>query len=320
MARTLGVGKPAQQLNDLNATVRQVIGANKTLRTVTERAEDLREAYEAMRDATQALTEGNAELVTEAEQEIAADGVDDAERDAYFALVEEADHHYTDAAAIEELEDVYTGEADVVETLGRPAEGGGGTSGGAMCGSNYEEFPVDDKTSTCVWNSLVEWSCYAGSRHVSHPDLGGANACLYYSLDFFQPDGTCRQNYAKVMFQGRETCRWAELGTDKAAWYTLEKESGVESPRTPVEEDGDNSAGEGSTEVLVECESRVSDCVPCQCCGWRDTDGDGESDGRFCVNAPEPDLSWDQCGSCGVKVAPKERVLLEALLGRSNKL
>ena len=233
LARTLGVGKPAQQLNDLNATVRQVIGANKTLRTVTERAEDLRETFEAMRDATQALTEGNAELVTQAEQEIAADGVDDAERDAYFALVEEADHHYTDAAAIEELEDVYTGEADVVETLGRPAEGGGGTSGGTMCGSNYEEFPVDDKTSTCVWNSLVEWNCYAGSRQVSHPDLGGANACLYYSLDFFQPDGTCRENYAKVTFLGRETCRWAELGADKAAWYTLEKEEGVKSPQTP---------------------------------------------------------------------------------------
>ena len=200
LARTLGVGKPAQQLNDLNATVRQVIGANKTLRTVTERAEDLRETYEAMRDATQALTEGNPELVSEAEQEIAADGVDDAERDAYFALVEEADHHYTDTAAIEELEDVYTGEADVVETLGRPAEGGGGTSGGTTCGPDYEEFPVDDKTSTCVWESLVEWNCYAGSRHVSHPDLGGANACLYYSLDFFQPDGTCRENYANVTF------------------------------------------------------------------------------------------------------------------------
>ncbi len=234
LARTLGVGKPAQQLNDLNATVRQVIGANKTLRTVTERAEDLREAYEAMRDATPALTEGNPELITEAEQEIAADGVDDAERDAYFALVEEADHHYTDAAAIEELEDVYTGEADVVETLGRPAEGGGGTSGGAMCGSNYEEFPVDDKTSTCVWNSLVEWNCYAGSRHMSHPDSGGANACLYYSLDFFQPDGTCRENYAKVTFQGRQACRWAELGADKVAWYTLEKEHGVESPQHGV--------------------------------------------------------------------------------------
>ena len=313
LARTLGVAKPAQQLNDLNATVRQVIGANKTLRTVTERAEDLRETYEAMRDATQALTEGNPELVTEAEQEIAADGVDDAERDAYFALVEEADHHYSDAAAIEEFEDVYTGEADVVETLGGPAEGGGGTSGGATCSSGYEEFLVDDKTSTCVWNSLVEWNCYAGSRQVSHPDLGGVSVCLYYSLDFPQPDGTCRENYAKVTFQGRETCRWAELGTDKAAWYTLEKVSGVESPQTPVEEDGENSAGEGSTEVLVECESKRSDCVPCQCCSRRDTDGDGKNDTQICVGAPEPDKSWDQCGSCGVRVAPMERVLLEAL-------
>ena len=226
LARTLGVGKPAQQLHDLNATVRQVIGANKTVRAVAERAEGLRETYEAMRDATQALTEGNAELVTEAEQEIAADGVDDAERDAYFALVEEADHHQSDAAAIEALEDVYTGEADVVETLGRAAAE-------TICGSDYEEFPVDHQTSTCVWNSLVEWNCYAGSRQASHPDLGGANACLYDSLGFFQPNGTCRENYAKVTFLGRKTCRWAELGADKAAWYTLEKEQGVRSPQTP---------------------------------------------------------------------------------------
>ena len=59
----------------------------------------------------------------------------------------------------------------MVETLGTIDA----TSGG---GAGCEEFPVDDKTATCVWRSLVEWSCYAGSRHVSHPDLEGANACL----------------------------------------------------------------------------------------------------------------------------------------------
>ena len=251
LARRLGFGKPpAQQLLDLNATVSQVIGLNKTQRVIAEGAEGLRETWEAMRDATKALTEGNAELVTEAEQEIAANGVDDAERDAYFALVDEADHHQSDAAAFDDLEDVYTGAADVVEALGRPAEGGGGTSAGATCGANYEEFPVDDKTSTCVWNSLVEWNCYAGSRQVSHPDLGDANACLYYSLDFFQPDGTCRENYANVTFLGRETCRWAELGADKAAWYTLEKEEGVKSPQTPP-----SGAGGAPGESFRDCDT-----------------------------------------------------------------
>ena len=250
LARTLGVGSPpAQQLFDLNATVRQVVGANKAARPGLEHAkdwggaetvvddDDLRDTYESIRDASKALTEGNAELVVEAEQETVADGVDDAERDAYFALVEEADHHQSDAAAIEKLEDVYTGEVDMV---GRPAEGGGATQF-AICGLDYEEFSVDDRTSTCVWNSLVEWNCYTGSRHVNHPDLGGASACLYYSLDFSEADGTCRENYAKVPFLGRDACRWADLGADKAAWYTLEKEQGVKSPQSAT--DGRPSAG-----------------------------------------------------------------------------
>lgn len=266
LARALGVGKSStQQLFDRNATVRQVIGANKTLRTVTERADDLRDAYESMRDATQALTEGNGELVANAGQEVAADGVSDAERDAYFALVEEADHHQSDAAAIKELEDIYAGKADVVEMLGRPAEGGGGASGNASCGSNYDEFPVDEKTSTCVWNSLVEWNCYAGSRQVNHPDLGDANACLYYSLDFFQRDGTCRENYAKVTFQGRETCRWAELGGNKAAWYTLEKEHGVETPQRPfvAETPTQCNCWRGTPPATASCNTGLNRCRVC---------------------------------------------------------
>ena len=237
MARAFGLGgRPTQTVYDINAAVRQGVGLNKTFRAVTERAEALEQNFRALRDTTQTLTEDLPDHVPAAEREIAADGVDDNEREAFFALVEEADHHYSDAEAMEdeELEDVYTGEVDVVETLGTVADGGGGTIGGATCASGHQEFPVDDKTSTCVWESLVEPNCYAGSRRVTHPDLGGANDCLYYSLDYSQPDGTCRENYAKVTFQGRETCRWAELGADKVAWYTLEKEHGVESPRRLV--------------------------------------------------------------------------------------
>ncbi len=310
LARNLGVGEPAQQLHDLNATVRQVVGATKTLRTITERTEDLRDAYEAMRDATQALTEGNAELVTEAGQEIAADGVDDAERDAYFALVEEADRHYSDAAAIEELEGVYTGAADVAETLGTVADGGDGTSGGATCGPDYEEFPVGDKTSTCVWESLVEWNCYAGSRQVSHPDLGGANACLYDSLDFPQPDGTCRENYAKVAFLGRETCRWAELGAVKAAWFTLEKEEGVKSPQTPPGA-ADGASGESFRDCDT-CPPMVSVPAGSFSMGAPESEPWSESLERpqrtvsvpaFAIGAYEVTFAdWDRCvaeGGCG---------------------
>ena len=247
LARALGAGRrPAQAVHDLNAAVRQGVGMNKTFRTVIDRAEGLEmtvreraealgQSFEAMRDATRTLTEPLPEHIAETEQEAGAEGPEGDEREAYYAIVEEGDHHNSDAAAFETetMEDVYTGETDVVEALGT-GSGGGGTSGGAMCASGYQEFPVDDKTSTCVWESLVEPNCYAGSRHVRHPNLGGANDCLYYSLDYFQPDGTCRENYAKVTFQDRETCRWEELGADKAAWYTLEKEHGVESPQHHV--------------------------------------------------------------------------------------
>ena len=276
---------PKQKLFDLNAAARQFIGLNKTLRTSAELAESLADVHEAMRDASRSLTEGNPDLVAEVEREAVADG----EREARFDLVEEADHNQRDAAAIKDLQDVYTGNADVVETLGTVAAGDG-SSGAAACGADYEEFTVDDKTSTCVWSSLVEWNCYAGSRQVSHPDLGGANACLYYSLDHFEPDGSCRENYAKVNFQGRETCRWAELGIATKAWYTLEKEHGVESPQTPVDGDG---------EILIACRLD-SDCPRCSCCGPRYHNDDpvsGRYLGWFCGKRRPP--SNGRCATCG---------------------
>ena len=243
LARFLGAGRrPAQVVHDLNAAVRQGVGMNKTFRTVIDRAEGLEmtvreraealgQSFEAMRDATRTLTEPLPERIAETEREAGAEGLEGDKREAHYAIVEEGDHHYRDAAAFETetMEDVYTGETDVVEALGTASDGSP-----AVCGAGYEEFSVDDKTSTCVLTSLVEPNCYAGSRQVNHPALGGANACLYYSLDYIQPDGTCRENYAKVTYQGRETCRWAELETDRSAWYTLEKEHGVESPQHRV--------------------------------------------------------------------------------------
>ena len=243
LARALGAGRrPAQAVHDLNAAVRQGLGMNKTFRavidraeglemTVRERAEALGQTYGALRGATRSLTEPLPERIAETEQEAGAEGPEGDEREAYYAIVEEGDHHNSDRAALETetMEEVYTGETDVVEALGTASDGSP-----AVCGAGYEEFSVDDKTSTCVLSSLVEPNCYAGSRQVNHPALGGANACLYYSLDYIQPDGTCRENYAKVTYQGRETCRWAALETDRSAWYTLEKEHGVESPQHRV--------------------------------------------------------------------------------------
>ena len=126
---------------------------------------------------------------------------------------------------------VYTGDQDPDEGISNlPDNSGSDIREGDRCDSDYQEFPLDDETSTRVFASLVEPNCYAGSRRVSDPDLGASDACLYYQLDFFQPGGGCRENYARVQFQGRETCRWAELGANQVAWYTLRKERGGTPP------------------------------------------------------------------------------------------
>ena len=104
-----------------------------------------------------------------------------------------SDRQQRDAEAIEDLEGVYLGEEEPLDAIGN--DPGRGVVVATNCEPGYEEFPIDDETSTCVFESLVEPACYAGSRRVRRPDLGGADVCLYYSLDFFQPDGSCRQNY-----------------------------------------------------------------------------------------------------------------------------
>ena len=153
------------------------------------------------------------------------------EKAAVWGIVEESDRHQREAENIEDLEGVYTGEQDSQDAIGNNPDRGQVVAG--SCEAGYREFVIEeDKVSTCVFESLVEPNCYAGSRRVETPDLGGADVCLYYSLDFFQPNGRCRQNYADVSFQGRRTCRWAELGANKAAWYTLYKapEDGIVPP------------------------------------------------------------------------------------------
>ena len=184
----------------------------------TKRAREVN--YESVRDINKEAADAYPDLIGDAERDYADQGLDDEKRAAFANLVNEADRQQGDAESIERLEAVYTGEADPLDAIKNDT--GLGRRVGKNCGAGYEEFPVDDKTSTCVFQSLIERNCYAGSRRV--PELEGVDTCLYYSLDFFRSDGTCRANYAKVYYNGRWTCRWAELGPSAPLGYTLHKE------------------------------------------------------------------------------------------------
>ena len=196
---------------------------------VTKRG--LRNTYETLRGIGRSATRESATLIREAEREYTSRARTDTQREAIANLINGQDGMRRDVEAIEALEDVYTGDQDPEEGISNlPDNNGSGIREGDSCDSGYQEFPLDDETSTCVFASLVEPNCYAGSRRVDDPDLGNSSACLYYQLDFFQPGGGCRPNYSRVQFQGRETCRWAELGADQVAWYTLRKGGGEPPP------------------------------------------------------------------------------------------
>ena len=148
------------------------------------------------------------------------------EKAAVWGIVEESDRHQREAENIEDLEGVHTGEETPRDAIGNDPDRG--RKIGNACDAGYREFPrefpiEESKVSTCVFESLVEPRCYPGSRRRQVPNLGNSNVCLYYPRDFYQPNGECRQNYADVLFQGRRTCRWAKLGPNQAAWYTLYK-------------------------------------------------------------------------------------------------
>ena len=146
----------------------------------------------------------------------------DEEKAAVWGIVEESDRHRREAETIEDHEGVYTGEQDPRDAIGNDPDDGRAV--GSSCKTGYREFVIEeDKVSTCVFESLVEPRCYPGSIRRQVPNLGDSNVCLYYPRDFYQPNGMCRQNYADVLFQGQRTCRWAELGPNQAAWYTLYK-------------------------------------------------------------------------------------------------
>ena len=215
----------------------------------------LKRIYESMRDFANETTRAYPGLISRAERDYAGRHLNAGQRAAFADIVNKSDQQRSDAERIVRFEDVYIGEAEPLDAM--RDDSGGDREVASRCEAGYEEFSIDDNTSTCAFASLVERNCYAGSRRVSTPDLGqsGANVCLYYSLDFFQANRTCRRNYAKVRYKGRETCRWAALGASKRAWYTLYKPSDDE-PQRPGP-GGGYSVGFGQTTVSVP-EGRVA--------------------------------------------------------------
>ena len=182
----------------------------------------LEASYMSIRGILRDTTDGTSELVVDAQEFYAGQGLDEAGRDAYSALVNQTDRQRREAENIDDLEELFLGGEDPHGFIMSGVIPGGAV--GDSCGPGYEEFVIDEKTSSCVFQSLVERSCFAGSRRPVDVNLGTSDACLYYSLDFIRSDGSCRKNYALVNYQGRLTCRWAELGANGVAWYTLRKE------------------------------------------------------------------------------------------------
>ena len=184
-------------------------------------ANGLTNIHSSLSEFVNEASNGMPDLIRRAESYYTTQGINDEAREALSLITNEADRQQDYANTIESLKRVFTGEEEPLEAM--MDQPGLARKVDAMCAAGYEEFPIDEETSTCVFHSLVERSCYAGSRQPSEVDLGGSDACLYYSLDFFQRNGTCRENYAKVHYNGRWTCRWTDLGPSQPHWYTLDK-------------------------------------------------------------------------------------------------
>ena len=165
--------------------------------------------------------------------------IDDGTRESFSVLENDIDRRRREAEGIDDLEGVYTGEESPSEAIGNDPRRGMVVA--ENCKFGYQEFPIDDKISTCVFESLVEPECYKGSRQPPEVDLGDSEVCLYYSLDKFLPEflpeQRCRDNYERAKnFRGKWTCRWEDLGPEEPAWYTLHKPEDDEID----DRDGDN--------------------------------------------------------------------------------
>ena len=197
-------------------------------------SEGLKNNFENGIGALKSLTRFIPGRLQQAEEDAARRNFSDEEKDAFWTIANQSDRLQREVEAIEDREGIHTGERDPQEAIKRDPDFGS-TVVGSGCRLGYREFPLEDgKTSTCVFESLVEDNCYKGSRPPSDVDLGESGACLYYSRDFIQPNGKCRDNYEKVHFQGLLTCRWADLGPEQVYSYTLHK--GLDDEQTTGDE------------------------------------------------------------------------------------
>ena len=201
----------------------------------------LQRNFESHKDNQHSLKQYLDDVLPEAEKDFGSrPNTDNGARESFSVVVNDTDRRRREAEGIEDREGVYTGEKSPREAIGHDPSGGMAVA--ESCDFGYEEFPIDDETSTCVFESLVEPECYAGSRQPGEVDLGGSEVCLYYSLDWFiedfLPEERCRENYERVYFQERWTCRWADLGPNQPHWYTLHKAQDDEQPKEPEQPAG----------------------------------------------------------------------------------
>lgn len=102
------------------------------------------------------------------------------------------------------------------------------------CNVGYTEYETDHGSRTCIFAPLAYQNtpCFAGSR--SSPfEVGGKAVCVYYSRDYFLPDGSCRENYKKAFFLGTDRCRWSTLPVIQPAAYSIMNDTGDQSVLEP---------------------------------------------------------------------------------------
>ena len=190
----------------------------------------LQRNFQVLKSVVQSWKRNIEELIPRVEKYFSSvPNPDDNVRELFSVLMNDIARQTRKAETLDDLKGVYEEEQDPRDAIGN--DPGRGVAVADKCRPGYREFPLEEgKLSTCVVESLIEEGCYKGSRQPSDVDLGGSGVCLYYSRDYVQPDGSCRENYKRVYFQGQWTCRWAELATDQPHYYTLEKGHTTESP------------------------------------------------------------------------------------------
>lgn len=102
------------------------------------------------------------------------------------------------------------------------------------CDGGYAKYENSYGGLTCVYAALVAprsgGACVPGS-HAANFDAGSSDICVYFTRDYIQKDNSCRPNYARVTFDGRETCRW--IGLPSPAVYSVNVDTGDRASMVP---------------------------------------------------------------------------------------